>query len=717
MWLAYLCQMQIPVKKSVSDLKQFLLSQYFYDGLKITFGVVFPSLVCYKLGALETGITVSLGALFVSITDNPGAIAHKRNAMLAANFFIFLMALVIGFTNRNGYVLAIEIPVFCFLFSMLTVYGARASAVGIAALLVLVVTIDRHLPPMETLLHAVFLLMGGIWYLIFSQLVAQVMPYRPAEQTLGECIHEIAEYIRIKAAFYDSRTDIEANHNKLIDQQILVIQGQENVREILYKTRKLLKDSSAQGNKLIMTFIDVVDLYEHAMESHQNYELLHQEFDESKILVNYRNTIRNLAEELEYIGTCIHNHDVPHKFPMTSDLLFGIKSQLDALDQKGINTISLKKILVNLRNMAQRIEQIYNYQKSKPTLPDFRRKELNSFTSHQRLDWELFRENLTFSSAVFRHSFRVSIVCLLAFVFARNFYTGSFSYWILLTILVILKPAFSQTKKRNYERIIGTVAGGLLGILILHFIHDKSSRFWLLILFMLLTYSFARIRYVVSVFFMTPFILIMFSFTGHGTDDILIVKERILDTFIGAAIALLASYFILPNWESGQIRKVMGEMIQKNFLYLRSVVNYRKSDYQTQLQYRLARKDMYVGTSNLSSAFQRMLNEPKRKQQHVNEANKFILLNNLFASHVAALAYQMKDQDQQPGEQQVRELRKVFNLMKESYTSFTQGSLELEIDVAPGEMQSSEQQEVLVQLVQVSGELKKLSLKMNGVEG
>lgn len=706
--------MQIPVKKSVSTLKQFLLSQYFYDGLKITFGVVSPSLILYQFGLLEIGLTVSLGALFVSITDNPGANSHKRNAMLAANLFIFLMALIVGFTNRSGIVLAIEIPVFCFLFSMLTVYGARASAVGIAPLLVLVVTIDHHLPPLEAFLHAAYLLAGGVWYMIFSQAMAQVLPYRPAEQTLGECIHEIAEYIRIKAAFYDVRTNQEENHNKLIDQQVLVIQSQENVREILYKTRKLLKDSSSQGNKLIMTFIDAVDLYEHAMESHQDYEMLHKEFGESKVLVNFRNTIRNLAEELEYIGTCIHNHEEPSKFPMTSDLLVGIKSQLDALDQKGMNTISLKKILVNLRNMSLRIEQIYNYQKSKPKLPEFRRKELNSFTTHQPLDWSLFRENLNFGSSVFRHSFRVAIVCLLAFIFARNFYTGNFSYWILLTILVILKPAFSQTKKRNYERIIGTVAGGLLGIGILYVVHDKAPRFWLLLLFMLLTYSFARIRYVVSVFFMTPFILIMFSFSGHGGNDILIVKERILDTFIGAGIALLASYLILPNWESGQIRKMMQAMIDKNFLYLKSVIFYDRNDYQTQLKYRLARKEMYVGTSNLSAAFQRMLNEPKRRRQSVNDVNKFILLNNLFASHVASLAYLAKDYDGQIlGESQVREVRKVFNLLKESYAFFPQASIEVEMELKPDGEGLPEVQEILLQLVLVSTELKKLCQKMS----
>lgn len=706
--------MHIPVRKSVSTLKQFLLSQYFYDGLKITFGVALPSLILYQFGLLEIGMTISLGALFVSITDNPGAVSHKRNAMLAANVFIFAMALIIGFTNRSGIVLAIEIPVFCFLFSMLTVYGARASSVGIAPLLVLVVTIDHHLEAFDAFMHAVFLLSGGAWYMMFSLLLSQVLPYRPAEQTVGECIHEIAGYIRIKAAFYDPKTDQEENYKELIDQQIKVILSQENVREILYKTRKLLKDSSSQGNRLIMTFIDAVDLYEHAMESQPDYEWMHKEFGESRILVHFRNTIRNLAEEMEYIGTCIHNHEEPSKFPMTSELLFGLKSQIDALDQQGKNTISLKKILVNLRNMSQRIEQVYNYQKSKPKLPEFRRKELNSFTRHQPLDWGLFRENMNFRSAVFRHSLRVALVCLLAFIFARNFYTGHFSYWILLTILVILKPAFSQTKKRNYERIIGTFAGGLIGILILYWVHDKTTKFWLLMLFMLLSYSFARIQYVVSVLFMTPFILIMFNFLGHGGNDMLIVKERILDTFIGAGTALTASYFIFPNWESEKIRQMMQEMILKNFLYLKSVIHYNRDVYETQLAYRLARKEMYVSASNLSSAFQRMLNEPKRKRQYVNEANKFILLNNLFASQVASLAYVTKDNDYVFSEQQIRETRKVFSLMKENYNAFSEEPLEVNIDIRPQEYGSAESQDILSQLVQISTELKKISVKLNG---
>ncbi len=705
--------MQIPISKSVSIFKQFLLSQYFYDGLKITLGVILPSVFCYQIDQLQIGITISLGALFVSITDNPGAISHKRNAMIAANVFIFIMAIIIGFTNKFGLLLAFEIPIFCFIFSMLTVYGARASSVGIAALLVMVVGIDQHLNGTQTLIHALLLVTGGIWYLLFSMTITQVLPYRPAEQMLGECIFEIAKYIKIKSDFYDTKNSIETNQRALIDQQILVNQAQENVREILFKTRKLLKDSSPQGNMLIMSFIDVVDLYEHAMESHQNYNLLHKEYNSTKILTNFQKTIFNLSEELKYIGLCIHNHDTPKKFPLTSDLLIGIKSQIDALDQKGIQTVSLKKILVNLRNMTQRVEKMYAYHQLKTNVPDARKKEIHSLATHQHLNWQIFRENLTFKSSIFRHSFRVAIVCLIAFIFARNFYTGQFSYWILLTILVILKPAFSQTKKRNYERIVGTVAGGLLGILILYFVKELNFKFWLLLIFMILTYSFVRIKYVVSVFFMTPFILLMFDFIGQN-NEILLVKERILDTFIGAAIASLASYFILPSWESYQIKKMMSEMINKNMFYLKSVINYKTDSLNSQLEYRLARKEMYVSTSNLSSAFQRMLNEPKRKQQHVNEVNKFILLNNLFSSNVASISFLMKEENLQFSDKEIREIRKSINLMKECYINLSKVLIEIDFNnnLNISTEVNFQQMEICNNLVQAASELKKLSTKI-----
>jgi uncharacterized membrane protein YccC len=48
-------------------------------------------------------------------------------------------------------------------------------------------------------------------------------------------------------------------------------------------------------------------------------------------------------------------------------------------------------------------------------------------------------------------------------------------YWIVLTIVIILKPNFSATKQRMADRLIGTVIGCLITMLILRFVHNPLA--------------------------------------------------------------------------------------------------------------------------------------------------------------------------------------------------------------------------------------------------
>ena len=121
-------------------------------------------------------------------------------------------------------------------------------------------------------------------------------------------------------------------------------------------------------------------------------------------------------------------------------------------------------------------------------------------------------QNLTLESSVFRHALRMMITCGAGYVIGKLLPYGHYSYWILLTIIIILKPGFSLTKQRNFERLTGTIAGGLIGLLILAFIHDRSVLFALIVFFMIGTYTFQRLNYIVMVIFMTPYILIFFNF-------------------------------------------------------------------------------------------------------------------------------------------------------------------------------------------------------------
>jgi len=56
------------------------------------------------------------------------------------------------------------------------------------------------------------------------------------------------------------------------------------------------------------------------------------------------------------------------------------------------------------------------------------------------------------------------------------------------------------------------------------------------------------------------------------------------------------------------------------------------------IDYKLARKEVYVKSANLSAAFERMTSEPKSKQKKVKDIHKFVVLNHILSSYIATIA-------------------------------------------------------------------------------
>src|SRR5688572_27709495 len=628
------------MKNQAREIQYFLFSQYFSDGLRITLGVLLPSLLFARLGHFQIGLTLSLGALCASITDSPGPVVHKRNAMLLTSFTTFLVALITGFARLNPYVLGAEILFLSFFFSMFMVYGTRAAALGTAALVVMVLTLDTQLEPLEILGYSGLILTGGLWYTVMSLLFFGIMPYRQAQQALGECMHEVARFLRYKSEFYRNGTDLDENYRKVVAQQIVVSEKQDAVREVLFKSRQFIKASTTQGRILMLTFVDLVDLYEQIMATHFDYAELRKKFGKTGVLHEIAQLIVLTAEQIDDIGFAFQSTLAPRPAQNLNPQLEKLKNRIDAIgeNEKELSNLALKKILINLRNIVQRLNDMQDYFQADPKNLTTKTTSGNysKFVSQQAYDLKLFRNNLNFKSAIFKHAVRVALVCLFGYIVTKVAPYGHHSYWVLLTILVILKPAFSLTKQRNYQRIIGTIAGGMIGILVLHFIPNKTGQFVILLLCMIGTYSFQRMNYVVSVLFMTPFVLILFNFLGDGNINIL--QERIIDTLIGSAIAFSASYFIFPSWESEQLEKFIKEMLAANLNYLQKLADMLAGKKIHTEDYKLARKQVYVSSANLSAAFQRMLSEPKSKQRKSKEVNKFIVLNHILSSYIATAA-------------------------------------------------------------------------------
>jgi len=401
----------------------------------------------------------------------------------------------------------------------------------------------------------------------------------------------------------------------------------------------MAKESTNPSRVLVLMFVDLVDMYEQIMATHYDYSYIREKFGPTGVLDQIADLLLEMADELDNIAYMVLSNTRNRHKPDFTTGLEKLKVRIDDIRQneQASSNIALKKILINIRDLGERIKSLYGYYNSKSSGADTEKSEdyeYSKFVTKQDYAPHVYFDNFSLNSTAFKHALRVSLVCLVGFVIAKFIAIGHHSYWVLLTIIVILKPGFSLSKQRNYQRLIGTITGGVIGIAILLFIKNVDIQFGLLIILMIGTYSFVRLNYVVSVIFTTPYVLILFKFLGVG----MVVQERIIDTAIGSTIALIASYLIFPSWEFEQIKVNLSGVLQANVCYLAKIADSILRKEVTSNEYKLTRKDVYVKSANLSAAFERMTSEPKSKQRKIKEIHKFVVLNHILSSYIATIA-------------------------------------------------------------------------------
>ncbi len=625
--------------------RSFINSHYLNDGVRMTVAVLSPVLLFAYYNRLDIGLAMALGALSVGITDNPGPIHHRRNGLVVSNLLVFAVALAGGLSQSIPWLFMIVLPLFCFLFSLIGVFGARATAIGLACMIVLVLQTQHHLAGAAIVYNALYVLLGGAWYVLLSGILYKLRPYKIIQQALGEYVLSVADYLSTKAAFYDPGFSYEKNYSEIVTAQGAVQAQQAVVAEMLFKTRSIVKESTHTGRVLMMVFLDVSDIFEIVMTSHQDYEKLHTYFDETGILLEYRQLINGLAAELDKVGLALQSGRRSTHDTKIDDELLEERKHLQALRADKMDPgnlegfISLRHILDSIEELATRIRTLHQYTSYDKKL---RRKKIEapdaeSFITHQSIDIQLLIDNLSFRSNIFRHSLRISAAALFAYIIA-GFLPLGHSYWILLTVVVILKPGYSLTKQRNIERLTGTIAGTAMGASLLYLVDDKTTILIFLTISMIGAYSFMRKSYLVSTILMTLYLLLMFHLLepqGFTT----LLAERILDTAIGSVVAFVSGYLLAPVWEHEQVGVYLGRVLEDVRRYYQLVSAPFTGQPFNKKETVWVRKNSWVSLANLSDAFNRMLSEPRRKQKNAEYLHQLVVAIHMLNSHIATLSY------------------------------------------------------------------------------
>jgi uncharacterized membrane protein YccC len=123
------------------------------------------------------------------------------------------------------------------------------------------------------------------------------------------------------------------------------------------------------------------------------------------------------------------------------------------------------------------------------------------------------------------------------------------SYWVVLTVAIILKPDYGSVFARAVQRGLGTVAGAVLGAAILAVVPYGP---WLLIPFGvlagLLPYGKAR-NFGLSAVFLTPLVVLLVDLQAGGGWRLAL--DRLLDTLIACVIVLVLGYAVWPSsWQA-----------------------------------------------------------------------------------------------------------------------------------------------------------------------
>lgn len=635
----YLCKESIIM---ISKVTEFTGSMNFANAMKITLAAVIPVVVLNQLGYFEIGFTIAVGALLTYPSDIPSNKTHKIRGVTIAALIVAGANLLINFLYPFPFLLY---PVFTFLtffLAMISVYGQRANMVSFSGLLALSLAFAHIQQGVDMLVNSGLMLAGGLFYLLISITFDLIWPHRYAQQQIAECIRLTAKYMKLRGDLWD----VDADRTKIIESQLhLQVELNtihENLREILIRYRSQ-SGASNQNRKMLLVFISCVEILELGLSTSFNHNELHQKFNNfPKALPTYQQLAYNLAATLKRISKSItKNKNYQPKHTLTKDLE-ALELVIAAYRNEFGETEASEGVLMlsNMLHYAEKqIEKIRVIERAFASNTDLKEliikdKELERLVAPVYYPFNTFKENLSFSSLIFRHSLRITVTILLGLVVGHLLPLQN-PYWILLTIIVIMRPGYGLTKERSYNRIIGTVAGGVIAFALIHSIHNNTIIGVLAVLSMLLGFAFTQINYKVGATFVTMYVV--FIYTLLMPENTTVVEFRILDTAIGGALAFIANYLLWPSWEFLSLPAYIRKSIEANANYLREVKLYYAAKGETTAAYRLSRKNAFVETGNLMASFQRMSQEPKSKQKQIQLLYKIVELNHTLLSASASI--------------------------------------------------------------------------------
>ncbi len=254
------------------------------------------------------------------------------------------------------------------------------------------------------------------------------------------------------------------------------------------------------------------------------------------------------------------------------------------------------------------------------------------------------------------------------------------SYWITLTVGLVLKPDFGSVFGRAVLRGAGTVLGAGLGTAALLLVPHGALLVLLVALFGAgLAFGKGR-HYGLLSAFVTPLILVQMELSSDVDE---VASARMLDTAIGCVLVLVFGYLLWP----GSRRPVLGGRLADVAETIAEYAEYALrpvGDEADRIERSRRRRRAYRGLSDLRTAFQQIVVEPSAAGRQAVAWWPAIVSLEQLTDAVTAVAVAVGQEAAEPPEDS--EVRKVRAALAELSLAVRTGARPNEVELPRGEV-------------------------------
>jgi uncharacterized membrane protein YccC len=605
------------------------LSSYVANGLVAATGLLAISSLVHLVFGAAAGAAASVGVIVVTPPDQPAPRRGKFTHFLPAVLIGMPLFFATGALRHSAPQLMALLVGASFFAFLGAAWGKRGLPVSVSVMFSMVFALAS--PPSaglrelvgETLAFAL-----GAWlYILWGTAANSLLNPRYRVLAVVDSLSAVAALMRTQGLHFTLPQDVQqrtALVGRLMKQQATLADQLQSARNIL-----LEDPTTPRRLQLAGMLMQVLDMRDHLVACALDLDALREAPGQQELLRVLGTEIQALAGDVEQLADALRLGRTPAAFAPSRPALALAAAQAPtpagvAIDAPPRLAGALARRVGYVHDEVARLVALARGERE----PDVEvvRIAWQMFVSPTQWTWRPFLALWRWDAPPLRHAIRAALAIAVGYSVGLVLPWGSHEYWILLTIVVVLRGSLAQTLERRNHRVAGTLLGCLVAGALLY-VHPPLAVLLLVVSAgQGVAHAFAVQRYVVTAVAATVLALVQAHLLNAGTSPVFQVAERVLDTLLGAAIAWVFSY-VLPSWERHQVGALVARTLaaQARHAQLALALGQQVAvDTRSELAWRLARREAYDALSALVQAIQRSLSEPRAVRPPLAELERML---------------------------------------------------------------------------------------------